>query len=167
MFENDFGKIMRKMTFLLLNVPFLFLLGCGTASITSQMKDSAELAAEEMSELVTTELPVVVALVPFKADSGSAAVADVYFNQLIHQLNASKRFVVLDRGQTANVQAEKLLSESELYGTKKDPSAGLPQSESLISGTVKKLGRVYVISLTWVRSDTGKLLYQTQFEVNE
>jgi len=158
---------MRKMTFLLLLVPVLLLLGCGTASLTTQMKDSAELVAEEMSELVTTELPAVVALVPFKADSGSSAVADVYFNQLIHQLNASKRFVVLDRGQTATLMSEKLLSESDLSGMKKDTAGGLPQSESLITGTVKKLGGVYVISLTWVRSDTGKLLYQTQVEVNE
>lgn len=141
--------------------------GCGSTSLTTNLKSHTEIVAEEIIDLVDSDDQAKVAVLPFSSDEPSAALAEVYSNQLISFLVISGKFIIVDRNQLSAVADEQLLMSSATSTGKEEVGIRFEESESIISGSVKKIGNNFVVVTSWLRAKDGKLLYKNVSEISE
>ncbi|MCA0446971.1 MAG: hypothetical protein LCH54_12160 [Bacteroidetes bacterium] len=155
----------KHLTVLLL-IPML-LAGCGSTSLTSKLKTHTEDVGEEIVDLVDSDVTATVAVIPFTSDEASLSLAEVYSNQLISFLVKSGKFNIVDRNQLTAVADEQLLMSSAASSGQNEVGTRFEESESIISGSVKKVGSGYVVVTSWLRAKDGKLLYKNVSEIRE
>lgn len=145
----------------------ILLAGCGSSSLTAQLKSHTDIVGEEMVDLIDSDASVTVAVLPFSSDESSFSLAEVYSNQLISFLVKSGKFNIVDRNQLSAVADEQLLMSSATSSGKAEVGTEFEESESIISGSVKKIGKDYVVITSWLRAKDGKLLYKNVSEIRE
>lgn len=145
----------------------VLLSGCGSSSLTSKLKNHTETVGEELADLVAADVTATVAVIPFTSDEASSSLAEVYSNQLISVLVKSGKFTVVDRNELTAVADEQVLMSSAGSAAQNEALTRFEDSESLISGSVKKVGNEFVVVTSWLRAKDGKLLYKNVSEIRE